>query len=498
METCEPVDTPMVAKSKLDEDPQGKAIDPTRYRGMIGTLMYLTSNRPDLVFVVCMCAWYQAKPTEKHLYAVKRIFRYLRGTIDMGLWYSKDSCIALTAFADADHAGCQYTKKSTSGSMQLLGCYAQILWMRSQLTDYGLVFNKIPLHHFIKDQVDNGVVELYFVRTEYQLAGIFTKPLARERLDFLINKLGMRKRVKIISTNVRLKTTVPQKEETFQVIIDILKNSTCFKLFTISADKCIVDAEVFRKILDICPRVEGEEFTLVQDDDDTLTFLTDLGYKGLLHKHTNMFVYHMHQPWRTMATIINKCLSGKTTSNDKLRKSRIDILWGMFYRENVDYPELIWEDFSFQIDHMKEKKSRRETMPFPRFTKVIINHFLKQHKSLSNLKYLHYHTIKDDGIIPPKKIRGKGLQGKKTVDVSQETVDVSEESEPEPPKKRTASRRVVKKKVIISADDNFIPDPDVALELGKSMSITEAEEEEATRQVHATHARIVTELSEAY
>ncbi|GJT56480.1 hypothetical protein Tco_0991534 [Tanacetum coccineum] len=105
METYEPADIPMVGKSKLDEDPQWKAVDATRYRGMIGTLMYLTSSRPDLVFVVYMCSWYQAKPTEKHLHAVKRIFRYLRGTINMGLWYSKDSCNALTAFADADHAG---------------------------------------------------------------------------------------------------------------------------------------------------------------------------------------------------------------------------------------------------------------------------------------------------------------------------------------------------------------------------------------------------------
>ncbi|GJV53485.1 uncharacterized mitochondrial protein-like protein [Tanacetum coccineum] len=89
MESCDPVDTPMVEKSKLDEDPQGKAVDPTHYRGMVGTLMYLTSSRPDLVYA--------------------------------GLWYSKDSAIALTAFADADHAGCQDTGRSTSGSMQLLG-----------------------------------------------------------------------------------------------------------------------------------------------------------------------------------------------------------------------------------------------------------------------------------------------------------------------------------------------------------------------------------------
>ncbi|GJV32873.1 integrase, catalytic region, zinc finger, CCHC-type containing protein [Tanacetum coccineum] len=95
---CDPVDTPMVEKSKLDEDTQGKAIDPTHYRRMVDTLMYLTASRPDLTFVVCMCARYQAKPTKKHLHAIKRIFKYLRGTVNRGLWYPKDSSIALIAF----------------------------------------------------------------------------------------------------------------------------------------------------------------------------------------------------------------------------------------------------------------------------------------------------------------------------------------------------------------------------------------------------------------
>ncbi|GJZ21261.1 retrovirus-related pol polyprotein from transposon TNT 1-94 [Tanacetum coccineum] len=199
MESSDLVDTPMVEKSKLDEDPQGKAVEPTLYHGMVGTLMYLTAN----------------------------------------------SSITLTAYADADHVGRQDTRRSTSGSMQLLGdklvswsskkqksaaissaeaeyialsgCCAQVLWMRSQLTDYGLGFNKIPMYcdnksaialccnnvqhsrskhidirfHFIKEQVENGVVELYFVNTEYQLADFFTKALCRERIEFLINKLGM-------------------------------------------------------------------------------------------------------------------------------------------------------------------------------------------------------------------------------------------------------------------------------------------------------------------
>ncbi|GKF58099.1 hypothetical protein Tco_0171636, partial [Tanacetum coccineum] len=88
--------TPMVEKSKLDEDLQGKPVDATLYRGMIVSLMYLTSSRPYLIYAVCLCARYQAKPTEKHLNAVKRIFRYLKGTVNMGLWYSKDIDMPLT------------------------------------------------------------------------------------------------------------------------------------------------------------------------------------------------------------------------------------------------------------------------------------------------------------------------------------------------------------------------------------------------------------------
>nr|GEV29331.1 uncharacterized mitochondrial protein AtMg00810-like [Tanacetum cinerariifolium] len=108
------VDTPMVEKSKLDEDLQGKPVDATQYHGMIGSLMYLISSRPNLIYAVCLCARYQAKPTEKHLNAIKRIFQYLKGTINMGLWYLKDIDMSLTAYADADHAGFQDTRRSTS------------------------------------------------------------------------------------------------------------------------------------------------------------------------------------------------------------------------------------------------------------------------------------------------------------------------------------------------------------------------------------------------
>ncbi|GKA95728.1 retrovirus-related pol polyprotein from transposon TNT 1-94, partial [Tanacetum coccineum] len=104
MDSCDPVDTPMVDRLKLDEDPLGIPVDQTRFRSMVGSLMYLTTSRSDLVFVVCMCARYQASPTKKYLEALKRVFRYLRGTINWGLWYPKDTAMALTAYANVDHA----------------------------------------------------------------------------------------------------------------------------------------------------------------------------------------------------------------------------------------------------------------------------------------------------------------------------------------------------------------------------------------------------------
>nr|GEW26490.1 retrovirus-related Pol polyprotein from transposon TNT 1-94 [Tanacetum cinerariifolium] len=121
LESCDPVDTPIVEKSKLDEDKEGKAVDLSHYRGMIGTLLYLTASRLDLQFAICMYARYQARPTEKHIHAVKRIFRYLRGIVNRVLWYPKDSSVALTTFEDANHVGFQDIRRSTSGSLQFLG-----------------------------------------------------------------------------------------------------------------------------------------------------------------------------------------------------------------------------------------------------------------------------------------------------------------------------------------------------------------------------------------
>nr|GEX74992.1 retrovirus-related Pol polyprotein from transposon TNT 1-94 [Tanacetum cinerariifolium] len=121
MESCDPVGTPMEIKDKLDLDQNGTSVDATKYHSMIVALMYLTSSRPDIVHATCLCARYQVKPTEKHRKEVKKIFYYLRGTVNMGLWYSKDSGFELIGFSDADYTGCKDTFKSTFSVAQFLG-----------------------------------------------------------------------------------------------------------------------------------------------------------------------------------------------------------------------------------------------------------------------------------------------------------------------------------------------------------------------------------------
>ncbi|GJS03103.1 hypothetical protein Tco_0319611 [Tanacetum coccineum] len=215
-----------MATERLDADLQGCPTDQMTYRHMIGGLMYLTASRPDIAFATFVCARYQARPTVKHLKEVKRMFRYLRQSYNMGLWYLKDSGFELIVYSDADHACCKDDCKSTPGGLQFLeaeyvslsACCAQVIWMRTQLLDYGFKYNRILMYcdsksaiaiscnpvqhsktkhidiryHFIKEHVERGTVEIYFVGTEYQLADLFTKALPKERFEYLVHRIGMR------------------------------------------------------------------------------------------------------------------------------------------------------------------------------------------------------------------------------------------------------------------------------------------------------------------
>jgi hypothetical protein len=121
MEDSKAMTAPMSTTTTLDADEDGKHVDQKEYRCMIVSLLYLTATRPDIQFLVCLCACFQASPRTSHRQAVKRIFRYLRHTPDFGVWYSTSSSLALHGFSDADFAGCRLDRKSTSGTCQLLG-----------------------------------------------------------------------------------------------------------------------------------------------------------------------------------------------------------------------------------------------------------------------------------------------------------------------------------------------------------------------------------------
>ncbi|GJX36732.1 retrovirus-related pol polyprotein from transposon TNT 1-94 [Tanacetum coccineum] len=189
MTLCDSIGTPMDTKP-LDADLSGTSVDQTKYHSMARALMYLIASSPDIVHATCYCAHYQARPTKNHIKEVKRIFRYLKNTINMGLWYPKDTGFKLTAISYLDHVGCLDT--SEAEYVSLSACCAQVLWMRTQLTDYGFHFDKIPMYCDSKEQVEKGIVELFFVGTEYQLADLFTKALPKERFKYLVRRLGMR------------------------------------------------------------------------------------------------------------------------------------------------------------------------------------------------------------------------------------------------------------------------------------------------------------------
>ncbi|XP_068503975.1 secreted RxLR effector protein 161-like [Phaseolus vulgaris] len=170
MESCKEASTPMPSSCYMDVDAAGESVDQTKYRGLIGSLLYLTASRPDIIFAVCLCARYQANSKESHFKAAKRILKYLKGTSSVGLWYPSHSPIHLIGYSDSDFAGCKLDRKSTSGTCHLLGssliswhskkqacvalstadaeyiangsCCAQILWLKQQLADFGLQISK--------------------------------------------------------------------------------------------------------------------------------------------------------------------------------------------------------------------------------------------------------------------------------------------------------------------------------------------------------------------
>ncbi|KAJ9565761.1 hypothetical protein OSB04_001727 [Centaurea solstitialis] len=245
MNDVKPASTPMENHKHLTADVEGEEVDVHNYRSMIGSLMYLTASRPDIMFVVCVCARYQVRPKESHLHAVKRIFKYLKGQPRLGLWYTNDSSFDLVAYTDSDYGGANLDRKSTSSGCQFLGgrlvswqckkqttvsqstteaeyiaasqCCSQVLWIQNQMLDYGLSFLQTPIYidnnsaisivnnpvkhsktkhieikyHFIRDRNEKKLIQILKVHTDDQFADLFTKAFDVGRFTFLVTSVGM-------------------------------------------------------------------------------------------------------------------------------------------------------------------------------------------------------------------------------------------------------------------------------------------------------------------
>ncbi|GKE59902.1 retrovirus-related pol polyprotein from transposon TNT 1-94 [Tanacetum coccineum] len=231
LEDSKPIKTPMSTETKLTRDEEGGSVDNTKYRGMIGSLLYLIASRPDIMFSVFLCARFQEDPKTSHLEAVKCIFRYIKGTTHFGLWYPKGFGIETIVYADLDHARDYVDRKSTSGVCTFMGCCLtswfskkqtalaistteaeyvsaekacqQALWMKQALIDYGVRLDDIPImcdnkgaidlsknpvqhsrtkhieirHHFLHDNVQKGNISIEKVSSEDNIADIIAKLL---------------------------------------------------------------------------------------------------------------------------------------------------------------------------------------------------------------------------------------------------------------------------------------------------------------------------------
>ncbi|KAJ9536469.1 hypothetical protein OSB04_un000350 [Centaurea solstitialis] len=429
MSSCNSIGTPMATGNKIGPDHEGKDVDLRTYRGMVGSLMYLTASRPDIMFATCVCARYQAKPKESHLAAVKRIFRYLKGTPYYGLWYPKGLGFELQAYSDADYGGCNMDRKSTSGHIQLLG-------------------NKLVSWASKKQQcVSTSTAESEYVAAASccsQLADLFTKALDEKRFKFLISRLDMADYVFPDTESLEIPRIVSERTSMHQphldadrqllqaalfleekpnnvvysvhaktkapVIAEILKNHPLFVPLTKEAAvpliyvqqawkllefheteaRCYYTTKVdhftisfglnkFRYLLGFpsaTSRPGAVQFEPFDSVDEALASVRSIGYNGDLHTTSGFNKTNLPPTYNTLFTILNRCLTGKKTAHDTATHSMFLLFQGVLFNRHYDYAALIFHD-------MLEFKGRKPNhLAYPRFLSVLIASAMEQNQDI--------------------------------------------------------------------------------------------------------------------
>ncbi|GJX72057.1 retrovirus-related pol polyprotein from transposon TNT 1-94 [Tanacetum coccineum] len=448
LDECVSMSTPM-ATERLDADLQGTPTDQTTYRRMIGGLMYLTASRPDIAFATFVCARYQARPTVKHLKEVKRIFRYLRQSYNMGLWYPKDSGFELIAYSDADHAGCKDDCKSTSGGLQFLGGKLVMIWMRTQLLDYGFKYNRISMYCDSKSAIAISCNLVQHSKqstltSEYQLADLFTKALPKERFEYLVHRIVIimaqqqhaadvhpdemcppNKRYDLMDANKKVDLDHVQCPSESKILMNIIKNhSLRFSIAASASVPWIYMAQFWHTLKEDGSKhrlkflLDRKELTLTLDDFRIVFYLPQandnnhasfvpplsfsdmvpfykqvLGFTMELKTVSNFKIPGLLQPWQTLCKILSKCLTTRITGWDQPPLRIMQMLYCFVNNIHVDYAELMWEGIYYSLHHPVT------SIPYPRFTKIIISHYMTIFPDISRRARDAYHNLQDDDIM---------------------------------------------------------------------------------------------------
>ncbi|KAK1371557.1 hypothetical protein POM88_037649 [Heracleum sosnowskyi] len=418
--------TPIATTTKLDPD-QGTEVDVTHYRGMIGSLLYLTASRPDIMYATCLYTRFQANPRESHLIAVKRIFRYLKGTPSLGLWYARESYFGLCGYSDADFEGYKIDMKSTSGSCQFLGgrlvswfsknqksiststaeaeyiaaesCCAQIMWMRNQLLDYGMSYSKIPIYcenqsaiamtgnpgqhsltkhisiRYIVSCWSGDLPNLYPGFGGRHISGI---TFATNNFVVVLDHQELPNEFHIIqdflaSSPLKYALTEPARVS-FKSVMQVWNTAvfgkgpsgTVLMSFEFNGVTHHVTPAIVEEALHL--PILGDNVPDTITDSTLFEFVTKLGYNVEVKKYGSLFRTKLKREWNFFFDTISRCFLNKTSNFDALPSGSLKIGCSLIYYKVFDYGSFVLKSLS------DRKADKLGYVCFIRFFQLIFCH----------------------------------------------------------------------------------------------------------------------------
>ncbi|KAJ9546810.1 hypothetical protein OSB04_019353 [Centaurea solstitialis] len=426
----------METHKQLTADAEGEEVDVHHYRSMIGSLMYLTASRPDIMFAVCVCARYQVRPKEIHLQAVKRIFRYLKGQPRLGLWYPKDSSFDLVAYTDSDYGGANLDRKSTSGGCQFLGsrlvswqckkqttvsqstteaeyiaassCCSQVLWIQNQMIDYGLTFLQTPIYidnnsaisivnnpvkhsktkhieirfHFIRDCNEKKLIQVLKVHTDNQFADLFTKAfdVGREQVNVLRDYHCYRLLPPLRFVKDHNKVGYLEKDctsEGYEDIIDFLNESSIAHSIKLNP---IIYVEHMKDFWRNASVQEEMEYHLILNDAQGMTMLDSSEIMNYLLQmgyagHQDSMKYKKGKlcpQWRFFVHTLLHCFSKKSTCWDEFSSSMASALVCLSTNRVFNFSQFLFDNLVDNLVNIPKPKVKTFFL-YPRFVQEVIN-----------------------------------------------------------------------------------------------------------------------------